>query len=78
MHIDSVLEVSENTLIPKSLMASKNPRYRFFVFFLKPRFRFLTVTEKSLVNIATCTRDSLSNGCRLPAAMAATAAVGRI
>ena len=34
MHNDSVLEVSENTLILKPLMASKTPRYRFFVFFL--------------------------------------------
>ena len=35
MHNDSVLNVSENTRIPKLLMASKKPRYRFFSGFSK-------------------------------------------
>ena len=45
MHNDSILKVSENTLITKPLMASKKPRYRFLK---KPWFGFLTVTETAL------------------------------
>ena len=48
MRNDSVLEVSENTLIPKHLEASKNPRYRFFGFSKNLDFRILTVTETAL------------------------------
>ena len=50
MHNDIMLKVSENTIIPKPLIASKIPRY--CVFFLKYfAFGFLTVTETTLVII---------------------------
>ena len=50
MHNDSLLTVSENTLIPKPLVASKKLLYRFFRFFEKKiGFGFLTVSETALI-----------------------------
>ena len=50
MHNDSVLEVCGNNLIPKPLMVSYIPRYRFLSPFRKnPPFRFLTVFETVLL-----------------------------
>ena len=49
MHYDSMLEVSENALIPKSLMASRKPQYRFFGLSNKPRFRFINGNRNSTI-----------------------------
>ena len=49
MHIDSMYKVSENTFIPKQLIASKKPRYRFFSFSKKPRFWFFNGNRNSSI-----------------------------
>ena len=45
MHNDSFWKVSENTLIPKTLIASEKTQ---IIFFLNPQFGFLMVTKTVL------------------------------
>ena len=55
MHNDSLMEVSENTFIPKLLMVSRIPGCRFFSVYLKfLGFGVLTVTETALQYLHTC------------------------
>ena len=57
MHNDGILEVSENILIPKPLMASKNkkPQYQDFLCFFKKnlRFRFFNGNQNGIIQFAT-------------------------
>ena len=55
-----MLEVSENTHIPKLLMAYKIPRYRFFGFTKIPRFRVFNGNRNSTTNLQTNVKDNLS------------------
>ena len=48
---DSLLEVSENSVVPKSLMVYKLPRFCFFGFIKYQGFSFLTITETVLMLI---------------------------